>query len=158
MKIIKSILSLTAALMALNACGKDGGKSDSNNQEFGCPAAFTVPYHKVNIETEDALPNKIAIEMDGDIKYDECLEENVILPPPIVKAERYELGVSVVVQHFGAFEVLPESITFKILDRGSCSTNDIFFQATNTPLEFQNVYPNGPNCGVKTFAETTIRK
>jgi hypothetical protein len=117
-----------------------------------------VPYHEVEIETGDVLPNKIAIEVEGEIKYDECLEQDVIPPPPIVHGERRKIGLAVVVEHFGAYEQLPEDVSFRVYDRTNCSADVLYFEASNVPLEFQKVYPNGPKCGSNTFAKTSVTK
>ncbi len=150
-------LALFLSLFVITACNSNNNNPDPG--KFSCLGVVYIPYHRIDIETEEVLPDKIAIEIEGEIKYDECLEQAVIPPPPIVHGERRKIGLAVVVQHFGAYKELPEDISFRVFDRKDCSAaEELFFEASNVPLEFEKVYPAGVECGSNTFAKATVVK
>ncbi len=151
---MKRLILFTSTLVVI-ACNDNSGPG---NEKLSCPPSIYVPHHEVDIETEDVLPEKIAIEIEDEVKYDECLEQAVIPPPPIVHGERRRTGLAVVVQHYGAYEHLPEDVSFKIYDRKDCNVDTLFFEVSNVSLDFQKVYPNGPKCGSNTVAKTKVTK
>lgn len=148
--------------MPLNAsivgCNSSNDNSDDGNGKLSCPSALLVPYHKVNILTDELVPEKIAIFLEGEEKYNECLDQTVIPPPPIVTGQRNKDGLSVTVQHFGAYNELPETVSFEVYNVGDCSGGTKFYEAVALPLEFQKVHPHGPECGSNTTAEISVSK
>lgn len=149
---------LILPFILFTACDSNNDNSGTGNEKLSCPASALVPYHEVLIQTDEDLPKKIAIEVDDELKYDECLEQAVIPPPPIVHGARSKSGLAVVVQHYGAYEQLPKTVSFRVYDRKDCINTDLYFQAFNIPLEFKKEYPNGPQCGSNTLAKTSVLK
>lgn len=151
---MKNILFFLS-LIFFTSCNNSNNLADTGS----CPAALVPTYHSVNLEAETTpVPEYISIELEGELKYDECLENPVISPPPVVRGIRSDSGIEIKVQHFGAYEELPESTSFLVIDRGNCEEEDsIFYEASNVPLEFHRKYPNGVKCGSQTFAESTVQ-
>ncbi len=151
------ILTLIYALLLISACSNNDN-FDGGNEILSCPASIMTPYHEVIVATSDVFPERIAIEVEGEVKYDECLDQAVIPPPPIVRGERTKEGLTILIRHFGAYEQLPEDVSFRVFDRTNCDPDILYFEAAKVPLEFQEVYPNGPKCGSNRFAVSTIAK
>lgn len=140
--------------------GKDG------NSTTACPAAVWPTFHEAFIETRGAIPDKVAVILDGKLKYNEC----VIRPmaqaapsdmnePPIVTVQREKGGLRVLVRHFGAYRELPQDFDFEVQDLIGCArAGKVFFAASNVALDFKKDYPNGPQCGSRTYAKVVLKR
>ncbi len=117
-----------------------------------CPMVAYVPYHQINIAPKSPLTNNAAVILEGELKYDECLTEPSRRPAPKVTLTRKDGLLVLLVQHYGAYKVLPKDVSFEILDRGDCLGVPVsFFKVEKLPLEFKTNYPNTEVCaGVST--------
>ncbi len=148
------LVSLFTLLFA--ACAPPGkGESQPGHKTRVCPMDLRVPYHRVNVHTSEPIPKKVAVMVEGVLKYDECLRQPVINDPPITEVARKPGIVSVIVMHLAPIKVLPTSITFEILDRGNCKTAPAtYYKGMSIPLVFTNENPDG--CGATLSATVDV--
>ncbi len=144
-------------------CGKSKDAADKlvkTENPQTCPSAAYPIYHRMNIRTTEPLPEKFSVNVDGVLKYDECLEQPVITPPaPAVFVRRRSGALEVIVQHLDAYPTFPIDVSFEVLDRKDCVVQAVtFFAAAQVPLTFRTEYPNGVKCGGNTFAKVDLDK
>jgi hypothetical protein len=137
-----------------------GLEEDDEVTPQSCPLAAVPNYHSIKLITSIAIPAKLAVILDGQLKYDECLEKRVILPAPIVDLYRSVGAVSVQVRHFDGYSGFPANVSYELLDRGDCTGNPIsFYVANQIPLVFKKInYDVRPECGGYYKAEVILQQ
>lgn len=152
---------LAVFAFALAGCGterkvhtrKEGGDKGKDKAP-ACPAAIE-PFHQLTLILKNAVPMKLAVEINGRLELDECGAADTL--PPVVLGERDGKKFTFTVMHRGAYPELPAAITFRLLDRGDCSGHEsVVFGASNVPLQFVTDYPNGTSCPGRTFAAKQV--
>jgi hypothetical protein len=142
----------------LSACAPPGSSTVGTASRLYC-SDIHVDYHEVLVHTTEPLPAKVAVMVEGQLKYDMCLVQPVIMPPPLVSSTEQPGAIVVLVRHLGAYKKLPTEISFEILDRGDCTKPAVsFFKADNVPLEFKTEYPKGKACGASLAARVDLTK
>src|SRR6187399_2714908 len=109
----RSFFVLIAGTILLASCSGDNGVTPQ-----ACTFAMVPDFHLMTLKTSMATPERMAVIVDGQLKYDECLEHPVLDQAPTVYLLRVEGAVEVLVQHHGAYSVLPTKASYKLLDRG----------------------------------------
>ncbi len=144
-------------VLSLFGCSPARPNKDGVVQAQGCPGAIYPPYHSVTVHTTIPVPAKLAVTLEGVLKFDQCLQPPEILPAPVVRASQSVDAVTVVVGHWGGYASLPTEMSFEILDRGDCTAAPIsFYRADRIPLNFIVDYPNGKACGGNTSAKVDL--
>lgn len=161
MKKLRRLVFILACGLSFG-CAKIGKTQGSGGEDKAtiCPGLIHIPYHQVNIGTYREIPGKLAVVLEGELKYDECLEQASLPPPPIVGLRRVNDSELILkVLHFGAYSILPKDISFEIMDRGDClGSQKVFYSVKKLPLEFLTEYPDGPKCGSLTSARVSVQQ
>lgn len=147
--------------LAALSCGKKAPDEVVTKDAYQtCPAAVYPTQHRVTVRTTDQIPGKLALKVDGVLKYDECLADPTIVPPaPAAYVTKKDGAFEVTVMHLDAYPTLPADISFEVIDRKNCVDPEVsFFSANQVPLEFKTEYPNGPKCGKNVHAKAEITK
>ena len=145
-------LLISLFCLALVACGSENSPSGddigSDDSDI-CPASAYMPFHQMNLFVLDPIPARVAVWLNGTLKYDECQSEPTLTPPaPAVTVRRLPGELDVHVLHMDAYPALPSEVTYEIMDRRDCLLPPIrFFYAERVPLEFKRTFPDGPKCG-----------
>ena len=159
-----SAFALIAMTLILSSCSptrilQDIGLVSSKDrvESFGCTAVLLMPYYELNLTTSRAIPAKVAIVLDGVLKYDECLSEPVVDKYPVAVPQRQDGKLKTLVRFLST--PFPTSVDYTVLDRGDCSANPTeFYTAKDIHLEFVNppYDANHPECGGKTYATVEL--
>ena len=164
---IKGLFILIAGAILLMSCSPSDflksvglAEDDDTVTPQSCTFALVPDFHLMNLKTSIATPEKMAVIVDGQLKYDECLEHPVITPAPFVYLLRLDGAIEVLVQHYGAYPVLPTSESYELLDRGDCLDNPKrFFVANRVPLKFKKTnYEKRDECGSYNEARVNLRQ
>ena len=146
--------------IVLFGCGGSKIESEVSPQykKDSCPLSLALTFHQVFLDAGRPVPTKVSLILEGKVQYDECLDEPRLPVPPISKVERLEGHLlKITVQHFGAYPVLPETVSFEIMDRNTCIEQPTMFaKVSKLPLEFKTEYPSGKDCAGTTSARSSI--
>lgn len=142
--------SVIALSLLAVACGSEtpDGPEIGDDPSNACPLSARLMSHNVTLHANKALPGKLAIILDGQMKYDECLDEPVIgNPRPIVEARKKPMLLEMRVIHGGAYPSLPERFDLQVLDRKDCAQlSEVFYQVGAATINWVQSFPNGPSC------------
>ena len=150
-----------ALLISILVFGCGSASSDpvtKKDSPQACPSALPDNYHLVSIHAQEAFPQKIAVRLDGVLKFDECLEQPILTPPtPVVTASRQNTELKVKIRHNSAYKELPKTLDLEILDRADCLTQaKEFYSVKNVALAFQKNYPYGTQCTASVTAKVDL--
>lgn len=154
---------LISCSILVSSCGIGEKNSDdpikTENPQV-CPSIIYPIHHTINIQTTERLPEKVAVTVDGVLKYDNCLERPEIVPPaPAVFVRKQNNELEIVVRHLDAYPALPSEVSFEVFDRKNCvAPATLFFAANKVPLVFKTEYLYGVKCGGNTFASVNLKK
>lgn len=144
----------------LAACGtepKTLKREKGVTRETSCPPYIPVDFHVISFSSTKPIPEKIAIEIDGVMKGNDCAE--VAKSPPLVSYPRPTPNMlSIRVEHFSAYPALPADVSFRIIDLGDCKVPPVdFFKSGKLPLKFVQSYPSGKQCKERNEAYITVK-
>lgn len=149
------LFSILALFFASSCSGQLFGRESGNVQEKAtCPLITYTPLHTVRLHLSSEAPAKVAALVDGVLRYDECAGDRIVAAPPVADVDRSANILSLRVRHYGAYDKLPKTFSFEVIDRGDCSgVGQSYWAANDIPLEFQTRHPHGKECGSETFAQ-----
>lgn len=165
----RNLFILIAGALLLTSCSphdllKGVGIADDDDRvtPYSCPLSYHPNSHVMKLTAALAIPEKMAVIHDGELKYDECLEEPIVSPKPVVYVSRYKNNkIEVVALHYGAYKEFPATASYEILDRGDCTGNPIsFFVANQVPLNFKkiNYDKDHAECGGYYISEVSLQQ
>lgn len=164
---MKKFLMLPACVL-LAACGtapKDvsGGKPfkpKEQPQKGACSAPATTDLQEFTIQFTAPPPERIAVDVNGERKYDEC--KAPAEKPPLAKLRRGpDNSLVLTIEHWGAFETLPRETSFTIYNLEKCDARaepKTLFTANRQVVDFHPEYPNGANCPARQAARLSLLK
>lgn len=154
------ILLLAICAASLAGCGTDPkvhtrrGDDKGKDKNPKCPAALET-FHQLTLILKNAIPVRLALEINGRRELDECRPADTT--PPVVLGERDGKKFTFTVMHAGAYPQPPAAVSFRLLDLGDCSGSEsAVFGENNLPLQFVTDYPNGTSCPGRTFAARQV--
>lgn len=111
-----------------------------------CSPRVPDPFHELRLRFGRALPAKLAVEVDGARKRDDCGTVRDQLPEVAVLREGVG-QVLVRVEHGDFFRSPPREIQVRIFGREQCDLPEqLAFDGPRHPLFFQEEFPNGRKC------------
>jgi len=161
------VILACASLLLLNGCGTEaknfcpGGvcKPELDRQRREQCAPGNGSFHEVTVRLSNAVPNNIAVDVNGERRFDDC--NSPVQKAPFVSVQRASGNRLVVrVEHAGAFPVLPTAVSLNIINLQACVARAVpapIFTANDIPLTF--VKEGGTNvCPARDAARTTIQQ
>ena len=143
---------LLIALIFASGCNKSNNNVDDTvKKESACPAYLPMDRQEYQLNfSKSTAPNKVSVIYNGVEKYNSCTNLTSTEPPivhPYFKDDK--TLINVIVQHFGAFPVLPTQADLKVIDLVDCnSPEEIIFNENNIPLSFVSSYVGPKECAI----------
>ena len=162
----KLLLALSFFLLAAcgteakNFCPKEGCRPEVERQKREqCLAPGNGSFHELTVKLNAAPPVNMAVEINGERRFDECT--SAAQKAPFVSVQRASGNRLIVrVDHAGAFATLPNSMAIKVINQQNCETRVApvtVFTADAIGLSFSKEAGVG-SCPQRDVARVTIQQ
>jgi hypothetical protein len=160
----KLFLALSAFLLvacgteAKNLCPNNDCRTEKQKREQ-CSAQAGGNFHEITLKLKSALPGNLAVDVNGERRYDDCTTP--AQKAPFVSVQRAAGNrVIVRVDHGGAFPTLPASVSVSVINLQACEPRmgpEPIFTANDIALTFSKEGGAAP-CPPRDVARVSVQQ
>jgi hypothetical protein len=152
----RAFLLLFAVCLA--ACGpktlstvRDTKKDDKSAR---CPSDARAPTEEISLLFSGAVPARIAVDVEGERRYSECVAAPV--KNPVVQADRYaDHRLVLNIQHFDFSR--PKTLAYAVKELVDCGEKENDIVPLNViPISHVTEYPDGTKCAGQPVARILL--